>query len=91
MRPDVVLALKQALVAALRDPAQRARAVVSLRGAELWAATWPNDPSFLRTLTSSDRVTALPLFSDERELDDASTRYGWLGVDGQVQRRLVHI
>jgi hypothetical protein len=91
VRPDVVLALKQALVAALRDPAQRARAVLALRGAELWAATWPNDPTFLRTLTSSDRVTALPLFSDERELDEASVRYGWLGVDGKVERRLVHI
>jgi hypothetical protein len=91
VRPDVVLALKQALVAALRDPAQRSRAVLSLRGAELWAATWPNDPSFLRTLTSSDRVTALPLFSDERELNEACSRYGWLGIDGHVQRRQVHI
>jgi len=65
--------------------------VVSLRGAELWPATWPNDPSFLRTLTSSNRITALTLFSDERELNEASVRYGWLGVDGQVQRKLVHI
>jgi hypothetical protein len=91
VRPDVVLALKQALVAALRDPAQRSRAVVALRGAELWAATWPSDPSFLRTLTTSSRVTGLPLFSDERELNEAAMRYGWLGVDGQVQGKLVHI
>jgi SseB protein N-terminal domain len=91
VRPDVVLALKQALVAALRDPAQRARVVQALRGAELWAATWPNDPSFLRTLTSSARVTALPLFSDERELNEAAVRYGWLGVEGQAQGRVVHI
>lgn len=91
MRPDVVLALKQALVAALRDPAQRARAVMALRGAELWAATWPNDPSFLRTITDEERVTSLPLFSDERELAEAAARYGWLGVDGKVQGKLVHI
>jgi SseB protein N-terminal domain len=84
---DAALALKTALVAATRDPEQRARAVAALRGAELWAATWPSDPSFLRTLTNSDGVTALPLFSDERELADAALRYAWLAMDGYTPRR----
>jgi hypothetical protein len=84
--PETVVALKAALVAASRDPAARARAVAALRGAELWAATWPTDPSFLRTLTNSDGVTALPLFTDERELHDASVRYAWLNMDGQAPR-----
>jgi hypothetical protein len=75
------------LVAAARDPAQRTRAISVLRSAELWAATWPTDASFLRTLTNSNGVTALPLFSDERELHDAALRYAWLAQDGQTPRR----
>jgi hypothetical protein len=86
VNPEAVVALKAALVAAARDPALRARAVSALRGAELWAATWPTDPSLLRTLTNSDGVTALPLFSDEGELHDASLRYAWLSMDGEVPR-----
>jgi hypothetical protein len=84
---EAALALKTALVAATRDPAQRARAVTALRGIELWAATWPADPSQLRTLTNSNGVTALPLFSDERELADAALRYAWLAMDGHTPRR----
>lgn len=89
MNPDAVLDLKTALVAAARDPSARARAIGALRGVEVWAAIWPQDPTLFRTLTSSERVTALPLFTDERELHEAGVRYGWLGVDGQVSRRLV--
>lgn len=86
VNPEAVVALKAALAAAARDPALRTRAISALRGAELWAATWPTDPSFLRTLTSSDGITALPLFTDERELQDAAIRYAWLSVDGQTPR-----
>lgn len=86
MSPEAVVALKAALAAAARDPALRARAVAALRGAELWAATWPTDPALVRTLTNSDGVTALPLFTEERELNDAAVRYAWLNVDGQVPR-----
>lgn len=86
MSPEAVVALKAALVAAARDPALRTRAIAGLRGAELWAATWPTDPSFLRTLTNSNGITALPLFTDERELHEASVRYAWLSVDGQAPR-----
>lgn len=89
MNPDAVLDLKTALVAATRDPQARGRAITALRGADVWAATWPSDPTQLRTLTSSERVTALPLFSDERELHEAGLRYGWLNVDGQAPRRLM--
>jgi len=89
VNPDAVLDLKTALVAATRDPNARMRAVAALRGADVWAATWPNDPTLLRTLTNSERLTALPLFSDERELHEAALRYGWLTVDGQAPRRLL--
>ncbi|HEX6239841.1 MAG TPA: SseB family protein [Polyangiales bacterium] len=87
MNSDAALALRTALVAAARDPTKRARAIAALRGAELWAATWPTDPSVVRTLTTSNGVTALPLFSDERELGDAAMRYAWLAPDGQTPRR----
>jgi hypothetical protein len=83
---EAVVALKAALAAAARDPGMRARAIAALRGTELWAATWPTDPALLRTLTNSDGVTALPLFTDERELQDAAGRYAWLSVDGQAPR-----
>lgn len=55
----------------------------------MWAATWPADPTLLRTLTNSELLTAMPLFTDERELHEAAIRYGWLTVDGQTPRRLM--
>src|SRR4051812_7378493 len=79
------------MMAAARDPAQRSKAVTSLRGCEVWAATWPTDPATLRTLTNSDGVTALAVFSSERQLEDAAARYAWLGVDGRVPSRRLHI
>src|SRR5688572_28801697 len=70
---------------------QRATAVTALRGAEMWAATWPTDPATLRTLTNSNGVTALAVFTDERQLEDAALRYAWLGVDGRVPSKKLHI
>jgi hypothetical protein len=84
-------ALQHALVAAAREPMQRATAVTALRGAEMWAATWPTDPATLRTLTNSNGVTALAVFTDERQLEDAALRYAWLGVDGRVPSKKLHI
>src|SRR5688572_23743207 len=70
---------------------QRATAVTALRGAEMWAATWPTDPATLRTLTNSNGITALAVFTDERQLEDAALRYAWLGVDGRVPSKKLHI
>ncbi len=84
-------ALQQALLAAARDGSERARAVRALRGAEVFAATWPTDPSSLRTLLNSSGVRALALFTDKRHLDEAGLRFGWLGVDGQVPSTRLHI
>ena len=44
----------------------------------------PTDPATLRTLTNSNGSTALAVFSDEAQLQEASMRYGWLGIDGRV-------
>jgi hypothetical protein len=84
-------ALQQALVAASRDADARSRAVGALRGAEVYATTWPADPSSLRTLLNSSGVRALALFTDQRQLEDAAGRFAWLGVDGRVPSRRLHM
>ncbi|MDB4985920.1 MAG: hypothetical protein JWN04_1098 [Myxococcaceae bacterium] len=84
-------ALQEALVAAARDGTERARAVAARRGAEVYATTWPTDPSALRTLQNSAGVRALALFTDERQLEEAAIRFAWLGVDGNVPTRRLHI
>jgi hypothetical protein len=84
-------ALQEALVAATRDQNDRSRAVSALRGAEVYATTWPTDPSSLRTLLNSSGVRALALFTDERHVEDAALRFGWHGVDGSVPTRRLHI
>ena len=91
MSAEAAQALQHALVAASRDGQRRATAVTALRGAEVWAATWPTDPATLRTLTSSSGITALAVFTDERQLEDAALRYAWLGVDGKVPSKKLHI
>jgi hypothetical protein len=83
--------LQQALVAASKDSAERAAAVAALRGADVWAATWPTDPATLRTLTNSNGVTALAVFTDDKQLEEAAIRYGWLGLDGKVPAKRLHI
>jgi hypothetical protein len=88
---EAAQALQHALMAAARDGQRRATAVTALRGAEVWAATWPTDPATLRTLTSSSGITALAVFTDERQLEDAALRYAWLGVDGKVPSKKLHI
>lgn len=84
-------ALQEALVAAARDSSERARAVSALRGAEIYATTWPTDPTSLRTLLNSSGVRALALFTDERQLEEAALRFAWLDVDGHVSTRRLHI
>lgn len=84
-------ALQHALVEAARDGNDRSRAVGALRGAEVYATTWPADPTSLRTLLNSAGVRALALFTDERQLEEAAARFAWLGVDGHVPTRRLHI
>ncbi|MDB4974361.1 MAG: hypothetical protein JWN48_2702 [Myxococcaceae bacterium] len=84
-------ALQEALIAAARDGSERARAVGALRGAEVYATTWPADPMSLRTLLNSSGVRALALFTDQRQLEEAATRFAWQGVDGRVPTRRLHI
>ena len=83
--------IQLALAAAARTEGGRARAIGALRGSEVYAAIWPTEVTELRTLQSSEGLRALALFSDERQLDAAARRFGWLGVDGSVPTRRMHI
>jgi hypothetical protein len=83
--------IQLALIAASRSEAGRARAISALRGTEVYAATWNTDATQLRTLLNSAGMRALALFSDERQLGEAALRFGWLGVDGSVSSRRLHI
>ena len=83
--------MQEALIAAAADPEQRSTAILAMRGRHVLAATWPTDPATLRTLTSSDGVTALAIFSDASQLHDAAVRYGWLGLDGKVPSKSLHM
>lgn len=83
--------IQLALIAASRSEAGRSRAIAALRGSEVYAATWNTDATQLRTLLNSAGLRALALFSDERQLSEAAARFGWLGVDGSVAARRLHI
>ncbi len=89
MGQETAFSLVDALVAASRDPVHRLKALTALRGSEVWLATWPQDPESSRTLTNSEGVTALPVFSSERLLEEAAARYGWQGPSGLIARRRV--
>lgn len=91
MNTRAAQALQQVLVAATHNPDQRAHAVTALRGSEVYASTWPTEPGTLRTLLNSSGVRALALFTDMRQLEEAALRYGWLGADGQVPARRIHL
>ena len=45
----------------------------------------------MRTLTNSQGVTALCVFSSERQLEDAAARYAWIDIEGKVPSKLVPI
>lgn len=64
---------------------------MALRGADVWVVTWPGDPLSMRTLTNSRGVTALCVFSSERQLEDAAARYAWIDVEGKVPSKVVPI
>lgn len=84
-------ALHQALVRAVDDPSGRAEVIGLLRGSNVLAATWPMDADLLRTLTNSDGLTALAIFSSQEQLHEAAIRYAWLAPDGSAPSKELHI
>ena len=63
----------------------------ALHGVDLWAVTWPLDPTTLRTLTNSSGETALPIFTARALLEEAAMRFGWQLPDGTLPARLTRI
>lgn len=49
----------------------------------------PQDLECARTLTNSEGLIALPVFSSEPFVDAAAVRFGWLGPDGTCPRKRV--
>lgn len=65
----------------------RVDALVACSQRNVWVATWePTSPSF-RTLEHDDGHTALPVFSDEWELDRAAESLEWNRGSFRVARR----
>ncbi len=70
-------ALLRLLADASSSPQARVDALVALSQRTVWVATWePKSPS-LRTLEQDDGRTALPVFTDEWELDHAAAELEW--------------
>lgn len=64
-------------------------ALVALSQRTLFVATWTAGGDDYRTLTSSQKQSALPVFTDEGTLQDAATRFGWLAPNGSVPHKEV--
>ncbi|MEM9194438.1 MAG: SseB family protein [Myxococcota bacterium] len=64
-------------------------ALVALSQRTVWVATWTPDSDGFRTLTNSHGKSALPIFTDRGQLDEAAQRFGWLAADGQASGREV--
>jgi len=64
-------------------------ALVALSQRTLFVATWTPGGDDYRTLMSSQKQSALPVFTDEASLQEAAARFGWLGPDGTVPHKEV--
>ena len=64
-------------------------ALVALSQRTVYVATWTDDGDDYRTLVNSNGQNALPLFTDENELQTAAERFGWLDDTGRVPHREV--
>lgn len=64
-------------------------ALVALSQRTLFVATWTPGGDDYRTLTSSQKQSALPVFTDEASLQEAAARFAWLGPDGSVPHKEV--
>lgn len=79
-------ALLRLLADASSSPEARVDALVALSQRTLFVATWePLSPSY-RTLEQGDGRTALPVFTDEWELDHAATELDWNRNGARVGR-----
>lgn len=62
----------------------RVDALVALAQRTVWVVPWPDPSAGWRTLVNADGKAALPIFTDQRQLEVAAARFGWLGPDRKV-------
>jgi hypothetical protein len=57
-------------------------ALIALMQRTVFVVPWPGEIEGYRTLVNSQKIAALPIFTERSELDTAARRYGWLSPDG---------
>ncbi|MBX3248306.1 MAG: hypothetical protein KF901_14090 [Myxococcales bacterium] len=62
-------------------------ALVALSQRTVFVPTWSVGGDDFRTLVSSEKQHALPVFTDHAALRDAAGRFGWLTVSGDVPHK----
>ncbi|MBO6936523.1 MAG: SseB family protein [Deltaproteobacteria bacterium] len=82
-------AFRRLLADAPSGPQAKVDALVALSQRTVFVATWTEDGEDYRTLVNSNGQNALPLFTDEHELQTAAERFGWLDESGRVPHREV--
>ncbi len=82
-------AFRRLLADAPSGPQAKVDALVALSQRTVYVATWTEDGEDYRTLVNSNGQNALPIFTDEHELQTAAERFGWLDETGNVPHREV--
>src|SRR5690348_1241890 len=78
-------ALRRLLAEAGSGGQAKLDALTALSQRTLFVPTWGGDE--LRTVSSSNGVSALAVYLDEAALNDASVRFGWAAPDGSVPHK----
>lgn len=67
-----------------KGPRPKAEALEALSLRPVWLATWEPQAEGFRTLINAGGEEALAVFSSEKQLRAAATRFGWVGEDGAI-------
>ncbi|MGF1466658.1 MAG: hypothetical protein ACFCGT_11030, partial [Sandaracinaceae bacterium] len=85
---DTVLgALHRLLVDARAGGQAKVDALVALAQRTVRVVPWPGGVEGWRTLVNSEGMAALPVFTDDDEVQEAARRFGWLEPDGTCGSR----
>jgi len=79
--------LRRVLQSAANDERARVDALVALGQRTLFAALWPGQDKYIRTLTNPAGETAMPLFTGRDLLEATATQLGWREPDGSLSWR----
>lgn len=82
-------ALRRLLADAREGGQVKVDAILALVQRTVWIGTWGPGQEGFRTLMNSEGQTALPIFTNEQELQEAGLRYGWQSPDGRTSGREV--